>query len=627
MDKQPIDFQKIINLDLQFIDQIEKYLQEKETQLTYQILTLFSFNLSKDSIPSLPLEGVQLKLGEAAEELSKKVRAFLKTKEELISLSDQKKEVKKLNYLLEEFIEILEGCAVELFQQVKKIPLDRWHLSIYPVVSEVKDILAHYVENLNWIIRRLESLLSQYFKKKEKTSANSWKSWPFFENKIIDQQLLKKLHQIEIYLKNGYKDFDQNYHVYRQMSLEIEKDLKQMENYPILALLDSSEQNLYTDLFRLLKMFELTTYSNKTLLEETAFSLKKLASAEHLTQFFSFYFTEVEQAFFNCSLEWKSLKAEESFFQEACERLIKKIEHYQLELQQLYYSISYYQNFLFTIEARVSFRLSWNLVRKQEKQKSLEEKNSIKLKSKVEKLIAYFSKLKDSLKIDPLIKRKQEQESRQVIDQILQEKAFSLASKNVIQKKFKSLLNQIKIYDEVGHPHLGSIAYIGEVLSQAMRKDWKYHVLHELPLFKELYSLHLGLTKFFDDPSHTHRLKHFLLLFNQIEEWEKKGTAYSHVCEVETDIHDIKTHLQDFLASIQRAARNQIADRLLDEETYKLSQQLMQYRYLFGNFIHSITKKDQHRQILRHDFLFIDQYFESAENLLSEINKKKKVKK
>ena len=60
--------------------------------------------------------------------------------------------VKKLNRICWEFTEVLEGCVVESFKQVKQVSIDRWHISLAQVVHDIKDILIHYIEDLIWTI-------------------------------------------------------------------------------------------------------------------------------------------------------------------------------------------------------------------------------------------------------------------------------------------------------------------------------------------------------------------------------------------------------------------------------------------------------------------------------------------
>jgi hypothetical protein len=127
------------------------------------------------------------------------------------------------------------------------------------------------------------------------------------------------------------------------------------------------------------------------------------------------------------------------------------------------------------------------------------------------------------------------------------------------------------------------------------------------------------LSEYFEDPTHAFRLERFRLLFDQIENWVEKGDVYSHVHEIELDMNDMKTYLQDFLATVQRAARDKSHDPFLDETIHKLRQQLLEYRYLFGQFFFLIMSKSLDGVQLRNQFLFVDQYFESVEILLNDL--------
>jgi hypothetical protein len=91
------------------------------------------------------------------------------------------------------------------------------------------------------------------------------------------------------------------------------------------------------------------------------------------------------------------------------------------------------------------------------------------------------------------------------------------------------------------------------------------------------------------------------------------------VHEIELDMNDMKTYLQDFLATIQRATRDKSQDPFLDETIHKLHHQLLEYRYLFGQFFLSIMSRNSDGMQLRNQFLFVDQYFESVENLLQNL--------
>jgi hypothetical protein len=62
------------------------------------------------------------------------------------------------------------------------------------------------------------------------------------------------------------------------------------------------------------------------------------------------------------------------------------------------------------------------------------------------------------------------------------------------------------------------ISYIEHTLSKAIQKDWRYHVLHRIPLFHQLCRLHQGLDPSVNDPAHAFRVEHFQQLFSKIQE-------------------------------------------------------------------------------------------------------------
>lgn len=196
-----------------------------------------------------------------------------------------------------------------------------------------------------------------------------------------------------------------------------------------------------------------------------------------------------------------------------------------------------------------------------------------------------------------------------------------LISQSMMRNRCERLLAEIKQCNEIGSTHKEMINYLNDVFAKAMRVDWKYHVLHESSQFHELFRIHQGLQTRLEDPAHGFRIERFGELFSQIEDWVRRGDIYAHVQEIDFDINDMKTYLQDFLAAIQRAARERSSDPFLDETVQKFRQQLLEYRYLFGQFFFNIISKNIDGQQLRNQFLFVDQYFETSENLLQDLNK------
>lgn len=619
MDWRPIDFHGIIGLDRSIVDQIDEYLQEKETRLAHQIFDSIqpSSEGEEGSKPALIFAtGVHLKLSDAVEGLTKKIRTM--NRKQLMENIGQKGDglIKELNSVLWEFTEVLEGCVMELFQQIKQVSVDKWHRSLSQVVTAIKDILVHYIDDLIWVIRRLEGPLKEYIEKLG-VVRNSWFEWFRREKKTeLDPAILDHLIQSEHYLKSQYSAFHDRYADYMRFSMKIENDLDKMKTYPILALLDVEDQNTYIDIFRLLKLRELNQRPRSTLALETNRSLKQLCSIYCAIKLFRTYYRGLKDAFFNSSLELKSLDEEEV---DRLSKLKDKVRDYHQELNHLLVTMTKYREFILQTNANPYVRSRWGFTEHPVAPEPAKARSLLNLIYSTEELKEWYARFLESLSKESLLQQRKEVEMHQEIDRILHEMGQPLISQSMLRNRASHLLDYIRECDEIGSSHFETVYYMEDVFSKAIRADWKYHVLHESPLFHELYHIHQGLQMPVEDPAHAFRIERFFRLFDQIEDWVRKGDAYAHVHEIELDINDMKTYLQDFLATIQRASREKSSDPFLDETVEKFRRQLLEYRYIFGQFFLNITTKNSEGQQLRNQFLFVDQYFESIENLLNDM--------
>lgn len=607
-----INFLGIVNLDQKIVEELTQYLKEKESRLAHRLLRPIQ---SLSDQPSLP-DNSSLKLSEAVERLSRGLRLLKRGREKAIENGEPV--IKEINKAFWEFTEVLEGSVVELFQQIRQIPLHRWHVSISPVVHAIKMLLLHHLEEMVWAIHRLEKPVSDYLQI-ERSTSRQWLSFTPFKKEGLDRHLLRNLRQTEQYLKTQYEAFHQRYTQYMHLSVQIENELQIMKGYPILALLEVQEQNLYVDIFRLLKIFEMKRLPKKELSLESVRALKQLASVDHVIQLFRLYYRELKGALFSSSLEWKSLNREEGSFKDAALRLKGKIQEYKRELQQLIQTISRYRTFTLQTDSNPYVRSRWGFTEWIVGPEPVPAKRLLHLSYAIEELEGHFNEFSESL-TDALVQSKGEEWAPpEEIDRLLHEMGQPLISRAMMRERGEELLTEIKNCNELGSPFMAVIPYTEEILSKAMRVDWKYHVLHEFPLFHQLYRLHQGLAEYFEDPAHAFRLDHFHQLFDQIEDWVDKGDVYSHVHEIEMDMNDMKTYLQDFLASIQRIAKEGAQDPFLNYTLRKFRQHLLEYRYIFGQFFSIIMAKSTDGQQLRIQFLFVDQYFEAMENLITEL--------
>lgn len=619
MSWRSIDFRGIIDLDRKIIDQFENYLEQKENRLSQQITSLIptTYDTSSPVLPNLH----PLKLSEAVEIFSKQVRSAIQTEydDEKHSPRQVEKIENDLNKNLWGYVEMLESSATELYEQVKQVPINKWHEGIAEVVQHLKDIFSHRIEDLMWAIRRLENPLKSYCQQFQSKNQKQKRNWSFFGNNYLDRNLLRNLQQTEKYLKNQQLAFTRRYQDFLSLNIKTEEYLDEMKGFPVLALLEVADQNLYVDVFRLLKMLELDKRSKKEVMAETTQALKQLAGIDTITDVFDVYLAELEEAFFNSSLEWKSFDRREENYIEAYMRLQSKVFNYQRELKELLKTMSRYRLFVLKNDPNPYVRSRWGFSEWIVGPEPKKSKKILEMIYSAEELNGYFSQFLKSLSQDPYEQYQKEFESQQEIDNLLHEMGQPLISHAMMRDRAEKLLDRLKEYDEVGSSELSTISYFENVLAKAMREDWKYQVLFDFPLFHQIYRTHEALSEHFDDIAHVTRLDNFFEIFDQIEGWVEERDLFSHTNGIEEDMNDLKSYLQDFLATVQRAEKDKSNDPFLDETIHKFSKQLLEYRYVFGQFFSTIMKKNKEGVQLRNQFLFVDQYFETVENLLNDL--------
>ena len=288
-----INFQGLVDLDPSVIEQLHIYFQERETGLAHKILDSIHPIPIEPFNPILPLLG-PLKLSEAVEGFTKKSRSFASGKLPQVPNDNGESLLRELNQSLWDYAEVLEGGVVELYEQIHQVSVDRWHVSLKEVVLSIKDLLLHSLEDLIWAIKRLEPPLKSYCEKCHKKEG--WRSFLPSLHKYIDPDLLKNLRHSEDYLKKNDSLFQSRYRYFEKLNEKIEKNLTEMQSYPILAILDVPVQNHYVDVFRLLKMLEINGYSQGDFTNDVARSLKHIASSDGIINIFQIYYHELEQS-------------------------------------------------------------------------------------------------------------------------------------------------------------------------------------------------------------------------------------------------------------------------------------------------------------------------------------------
>lgn len=616
MSWQPVDFQSILDIDQKLADRLDQYLQAKETALANKLKTIFYTHAVKQGVahPSLPIrENPTFKLSDAIDSINSLISNLKANPSALCSLDQLQKTVKEVNRVLWEFAEIIEESEVELFQQVKQITLDKWTDNLADVLYSIKERLSHYLEDLIWTVQKLQAPITEYQHHCE--DENFFKRWFGWGHYQIDSVLISHLKQSSKYLQSHYEMFRKHFSEFRRLNIEIDKYMKALDGFSILANLDQNQSRVYVNLYVLLKMYELNPNKKDFIAQETIRALRTLANLEGMDHTFLHYYNKFENTLFKSSLELKELSNTVAGNLLAIKKIQLRTIDIQNELQVFAGTLSKYRDFMLKTDPNPYVRSRWGFSEWIVGPEPDKAKETLSLIYNVQNLQQLYAHFLHSLRQGSDEQNKAEAAAHEEIETLLHEMSQPLISERFSNKYVQKLLDEIKRCDELGSASTETVNFLQNVLLKAMREDWKYQTLQNYSSFHDLFKIHHELNKGDQDSAHQTRLDKLRHLFNHIGNWLQQGGYEAHSHEIDLDINDIKIYLQDFLATIQRQIQGK-----KQEDFKKFREQLLDYRYLFGQFLHPILQKEFQKRYLRNRFLFVDQYFETCENLLREEN-------
>lgn len=613
MEWHTIDYYGITTLDPRVVDLLNQFLQDRESRLAVNILHILPFPVD------LPTE---LKLADAVEGFSKQIHGITKMEKNWIPVKNFDEVVSEMNVLLWEYTEIIEGCAVELFQQVKQVSVYHWDKELLEVVQAVKRNLIHHIDELTWMIRRIDQQLVEYREKIQLPKKRKWSSWikkPSHHE--LDTELHHHLAQTHQLLQLEFNEFFEQYQRFIELSREVDASMSKYKNFVVLPLLEDIEQSYYYDAVKLLKFWKLDPSTEDNL--GFARTLRNIFSVQFILRTYKNYYDSLKTALFRCSIELKEAGLSEERLSESVKETLKeRAERFQEELKEFIINMCEHREFLLKTDPNPYVRSHWGFTEHPVGPEPHKTKEILALIFKAEELNRWYSQFiasiaDDKTEIDlvPLMYD---------IDKLIHEMSQPLTSQSMMRRSAGRVLNKLSECNELGSSSMGLVLLVDEILNKAMRLDWKYHVLHEMPLFHEVFRIHKGLRKEAEDLNHRARLEKFKKLCHRIQEWLNKGDLMSHAHEMELDMNDIKIYLQEFFANVQRAIKDKPAETEIGEQLLGLRHQLLDYRYLFGDFFLNLMNKETEGSLLRNQFLFVDQYFESIEGLWKEINESRK---
>lgn len=614
---KPIDFEGITALDKSLYEQLDQFLYEKEGLLGECIVHSIQGSSKEPHLPSKSI--FHLKLSEALEQFEKKIRQVGLNHNFVPTIKDFHTTVSLINAGLWQYVETLEGCVVELFQQLDSLGLEKWNQDMLSTVNTIKIMLMHRMEDVSWAVQRLESLLWKYrgLCKREGSYWENLKSWLPWTH-LLDRGLLINLEKSKKFLGFRHKKFIDRMEDFKNFSEKIDQHVQKFQNYNMYQSLDSIDKDNFRRVYELLKLWELNQSSQSLPAFEVIKALRRVQGDERIFHVFKDYFLALKEILFSQARLFKlgPKTLWEDFSGKSL--ALDVLSGYRSEISTLGATVSNYRNFLLRTDPNPYVRSRWGFAEWIVGPEPAETKRLLDLGYEIESLDSLFEKLQESLKKGPSSENEELKlkQSAQFIEQWLHECSQPLTSRGIMHTKMEHIMSALVELDELGSFNKNVIDFVGQILSKSLRADWKYNTAFEIPKFQEIYQIHIGLIGRSEDRQHYNRKNKFKQIIQQIESWLKKKNTQKHIHEIEQDMSDIKILLQDFLAFVQRMTAGSSIDIKKDKIQKEIVRQLLEYRYLFGHFFHQISQEETEGRLLRNQFLFVYQYFEAVENKL-----------
>ena len=598
-----IDFQGIISLDQKLIQQLKAYLDQKESFLAKSLVKSI---LQKD--PDFFFSSAPFPLNK----ISKIFEDFPLLNADALKLN-WIKVANELNSFLWQYTELLINCINELFQQLKQIDLKDWSPSLLHSLTKIKYLLMNRLEILIETLQFLEKKLQNYRSLSlHKSKAFLYKLFNYWLP-IIDKDLVFKLINSQKFLSFQYTVFFNQFNSYIQLKTDIEKSVKKFSPYEVLQQLEIFHIQQITHLYEQIKLWDENLKLKHLPSIQVSTSLRLQFSPERVINLFKEYLEALNHKLFELSRKVK----DNTLSLDSLEEDFQHLPSIQAEIHRFMALIAKYRLFLLKTDSNPYVRNRWGFSEWVTGPEPSQSKILLELEQEAEEIASLFKSFQESIqKLSSERSFIDLEEIRKEIQWNLHEIGQPLSSSHTIKIHTEKILTLLYELDELGTSHSEVVLLTSQTLSTLLRLDWKYNVLFQTSAFEPLYHLHLNIVAPIPHRAHLNRLNKFKALTDQIYNWIKTYNDQGHIQEIESDMNDIKEYLQDFLANIQRYLhRNSFEKDILF--IHNVRQELLEYRYLFAHFFHLLRQSNPNERVLRQQFLFVDQYFETIESLLA----------
>lgn len=600
---QPINFQGIACFDQPLLDQLATYLEEKEHFLGQTILEVICTGLG-DTLPK------STSLKEAVELFKKEIKKAPEV--------DWKSSTQLIETALWEYVEVLEGCVTELFQQLDLIGFEEWHTDLAEVLKKIKKELLGRIETLIKAIEKIEEALYQ-LKMKRLESVFWLKRFWLSRKAVLDSNLIPYLKNTKQFLNLSYTKFIDKHSRFIEMDGKIKLSLLKFKRYHVFSTLDEDFQFAIKKVYYLLKLWHLNEKKLFLPFKDPVRVLRHLFSLDKVTALFKEYHKGLKRALYERSRGFKK-NVSEIFSSNQGKKIIEEaIKSHRNEIHTLGAMMLSYRDFILRTDPNPYVSSRWGFTEWIVGPEPKKTKDLLSLSYDVQQLDDLFEVLNRSLKERNLSRETVKFEKlKKEINKVLHEIGQPLTSQSILEGHAEKLIEMLEELNELGSFQQEVVGFMAETLTRALRADWQYHVLHDFSSFEKVFKIHQGIAGAVDDRHHLNRVNKFKELLDEMAGWVTKHQAARFLHEIEMDMNDIKGYLQDFLGYVQNLVKSDLSQEEKEQKTKEVHQQILEYRYLFGQFFSVLRRHERETKSIRNQFLFVDHYLESAENLCTQ---------
>lgn len=606
-------------LDALLVEKLSSYLEKKESQAALQIID--AIHPLQEHTPVLkPGPLISFRLHEAVEEFGKAVHRIARMPQQALVINEWGEAAKQVQEAIAAYLEILEGCSTELFKQVERTGLEYWDEHFASAIAAVKGNLAHRLDDLIWSIRRLNQQLASYrwICEARKSKWTTWYKALFPRKKILPISLEFSAACALKSMKSRFRTFIEKYNNYLQLHKSAGKSVASLHDCRHLVSMDLDLQDKFKKIYLLMDLWTINLSTKAFPKEEIAANVRSAISPESAMMLFRDYLSTIRKAFLDKSRMIKKRFRGVFHDMQARKPIVDNIAGCLSELSMLRAISDKYRDFLLWAVKAPSIRSRWGL-KNAKPGEELEQIRQLQFfPHEIDQLENLCKAFLVSLENESAMSNPLTAELEQEIAAHLAEMGLPLASEPILRKQAEAILILLKQLDEMGSFHPEVVEYVCLTLRKAMRADWKYHVMYEIPLFQQLYDIHQAIVEPLEERQHLNRLSKYRSILERIEKWVQSNETLQHSQDIELDLNDIKAYLQDFFAHIQTVQRvnGQPDAEKMAKSVSRINQYFLEYVYVFGKFYHSLSPDVPEVRLIRRQFLFADQYFDAIEKRL-----------